>query len=142
MPCSMSTAHNQVLTILATVLTGFAVKWPDRPPLTTPFPPTNAPWIRVGIEDTGQGRLPPLVAERGSRRYTTDGILTVELFTLAGDGRRASQTLGEAVLAAFRGNRTEGGVWFRRERVKPVGPDGVWWHENAIVEFQYDSIGG
>lgn len=140
MPCSMITAHNQVLALLAAALpVGLVVKHPDRA-LAVAFPPKAANWARVSISDEGQGRPPPLVGEVGSRRYTTDGILIVELYALSGDGRSAVQSLGETVLTAFRGQRTAGGVWFRRERVNPVGPDGVWWHENAIIEFQYDTV--
>jgi hypothetical protein len=141
MPCTMTQAHNQVLALLADALPGsLPVKFPDVTPLVDPFPPSAGPWARVSISDTEPPRPPPLVGQIGSRRYSMDGILMVELYTLAGDGRRASQTLGETVLTAFRGQRTAGGVWFRRERVNPVGPDGIWWHANAIIEFQYDTI--
>ena len=140
MPCTMSQAHNQVLALLADALPGdLPTKFPDMG--TAPgFPPAAGNWARVSITDTEEGRPPPLVGQVGSRRYTTDGILIVELYTLAGDGRRASQTLGETVLTAFRGQRTAGGVWFRRPRVNHIGPDGPWWHANAIIEFQYDTI--
>jgi hypothetical protein len=140
-PCSMSQAHDQVLAILRAALPTLAIKYPDVAPPTNPFPPVTASWGRVSISDEGQGRPPPLVGELGNRRYTTDGKLMVQLFTLAGDGRRAAQTLGETVLAAFRGQKTTGGVWFRRERVNDVGADGAWYHVNAIIEFQYDTIG-
>jgi hypothetical protein len=115
------------------------VKWPDYG--TAPgFPPASGDWARVSIGDTEPARPPPLCAAPGSRRYSMQGILMVELYTMAGDGRQASQALGASVLTAFRGQSTPGGVNFRRERVNPVGPDGIWWHENAIIEFQYDTI--
>lgn len=142
MPCSMITAHNQVLALLAPALVGIHVKYPDRPAPTSPFPPTNLPWAQVSIEDTEPPFPPPLVGDPASRRYWMDGILLVQLFALSGDGRQASQTLGEAVLSAFRGQSTPGGVSFRRERVNPVGADGVWWHENAIIEYRYSTLGG
>jgi hypothetical protein len=139
----MQVAHNQMLALLRAALpVGLAVKYPDVAPPTNPFPPLTASWARVMVEDTTPPRPPPLVSESQNRRYSMDGILTVELYTLAGDGRRASQALGMTVLGAFRGQRTAGGCWFRRERVNPIGADGAWWHENAIIEYQYDSIGG
>lgn len=141
MPCTMTVAHRQVLALLADALPGsLPVKWPDFGS-SAGFPPAAGPWARVTIVDTDPPRPPPLVAEPQNRRYSMDGILTVSLFTLAGDGRRAAQALGETVLRAYRGQRTAGGVWFRRERVNPIGADGAWWHENAIIEYQYDSIG-
>lgn len=141
MPCSMSQAHDQVLALLRAALPTLAIKYPDVAPPTNPFPPTTASWGRASISDEGQGRRPPLVGEAQNRRYTTDGLLIVELYALSGDGRRAAQTLGGAVLAAYRGQKTAGGVWFRRERVNDVGADGPWWHVNAVVEFQYDTLG-
>lgn len=141
MPCTMIVAHNQMLALLRAALPGLAVKYPDVAPPTNPFPPLTASWARVSIEDTTPPRPPPLVGEPQNRRYSMDGILTVELYTLAGDGRQASQELSTVVLSAFRGQRTAGGVWFRRERVNPVDADGAWWHENAIIEFQYDTLG-
>jgi hypothetical protein len=142
MPCSMSVAHNQILALLRAALpVELAVKYPDTGAPTNPFPPLTASWARVSIADTDPPRPPPLVGEPQNRRYSMNGILVVELYTLAGDGRQASQTLGETVLGAFRGQKTAGGAWFRRERVNPVGADGAWWHENAVIEFQYDTLG-
>ena len=141
MPCSMIVAHNQILALLKAALpVGLAVKYPDMAAPTNPFPPATASWARVSISDEGEGRLPPLVGELGSRRYTTDGLLIVELYALSGDGRSAAQTLGQTVLAAFRGQKTAGGVWFRRARVNDIGADGAWYHVNAVVEFQYDTV--
>lgn len=140
MPCSMIEAHDQILALLAAALPTLPIKYPD---LAAPagFPP-QASWGRVQISDDDQGRLPPLVGSPSNRRYTTDGLLMVDLYALAGDGRAAAQALGESVLAAYRGQKTAGGVWFRRERVKDVGPDGTWYHVNAIIHYQYDTIGG
>jgi hypothetical protein len=138
MPCSMSAAHNQILGLLASALPTLPIKYPDVAP-PDGFPP-QASWGRVSISDEGQGRPPPLVGEAGSRRYTTDGILTVELYVLAGSGRREALALGQTALGAYRGQKTVGGVWFRRERVKDVGPDGAYYHVNFIAEYQYDSV--
>lgn len=142
MPCSMSTAHDEVLALLAAALPGdLAVKYPD---VAAPdgFPPASASWIRVSITDTEPPRPPPLVGEPASRRYWMDGLLTVEIYALAGDGRSAAQELAQDVLAAFRGQSTLGGVTFMRERVNDIGPDGVWYHVNAIIQFRYSTLGG
>jgi len=136
----MSVAHDQILAILVDALPGsLPVKWPDIA-TAAGFPPAAGSWARVSISDTEPPRPPPLVSSPGNRRYSMDGILTVELYTLAGDGRRAARELAETVLAAYRGQRTVGGAWFRNERANYVGPDGPWFHTNCIVEFEYDSI--
>jgi hypothetical protein len=140
MPASLSQAHAQVLAILAGALPGsLPVAWPDmaRAP---GFPPAAGNWCRVSITDNVEDSPPTLVSSQGNRRTKTAGILTVEFYTLAGDGRRAALTLGETVLAAYRGQSTAGGVTFRNERVNDIGADGAWYHINAIVEFSYSTL--
>lgn len=140
MPCSMSTAHDEVLALLAAALpSDLSVKYPD---VAAPsdFPPKSGPWARVSISDTVEDAPPTLVSSPGNRRTKTAGLLTVEIYTLAGDGRRAAQALGETVLGAFRGQATASGVTFRAERVNDVGADGPWYHINAIVEFTYSTL--
>lgn len=139
MPCTLSQAHDQILALLPSAVTALAVHYPDE---ATPagFPPATASWARISITDVDQERPPPLCASTGGRRYTTNGLLTIELYVLSGSGRTASDALAEAVLAAFRGKYTSGGVWFRRERVNDVGADGPWWHVNVLLEYQYDTI--
>jgi hypothetical protein len=141
MPCTMIVAHRQVLALLVDALPGdLPVKWPDV--ATAPgFPPASGSWARVSITDTEPARPPPLVGDPANRRYSMDGLLTVAFYAIGGDGRRAAQALGQRVLDAFRGQKTAGGVWFRRERVNDVGADGPWWHVNTIVEYQYDTVG-
>jgi hypothetical protein len=140
MPCSLSQAHREVLAILATALPGsLPVAWPDVAKQPG-FPPAAGSWIRVSITDNDEDSPPTLVSSPGNRRYKTQGLLTVSIFALAGDGRRAAQVLGETVLAAYRGQSTVGGVTFRNERVNDIGPDGPWYHINAIVGFSYSTL--
>lgn len=138
MPCTMSQAHDQILALLPAAVTSLAVHYPD---VAAPdgFPPKAASWARVSISDV-EGEAVSLVGAAGGRRYETNGLLTVELYALSGSGRSAAQQLGEAVLNAYRGKDTSGGVFFRRERVVDVGPDGPWWHVNALIEYRYHTI--
>jgi hypothetical protein len=139
-PATMSVAHRDVLAILAGALPGsLPVAWPDmaRAP---GFPPASGNWARVSISDTGEESPPTLVSSPGNRRTKTIGLLTVELYTLAGDGRRQAQTLGETILAAYRGQSTAGGVTFRNEYVDHVGPDGIWHHANVFITYVYSTL--
>lgn len=141
MPCTMTQAQNQVLALLADALPGdLPVKWPDVTPPVDPFPPSAGPWARVSITDSGEESAPTLVSSPGNRRTKTIGLLIVELYTFAGDGRRAAQALGETILAAFRGSSTEGGVTFRNEYVEHIGPDGIWHHANTYVTYVYSTL--
>ena len=138
MPCTLTQAHDQILALLPAAVTSLAVHYPD---VAAPagFPPKAASWARVKLTDVDGGQT-TIGGAAGSRRYETEGLLTVEVYALSGDGRAAAQAIAEAVLTAYRGKRTSGGVFFRRERVVDVGPDGLWWHINVLIEFIYDTI--
>lgn len=138
MPATLTQAHDQILTLLRARLPSLHIRWPDMPGASAK--PPQSSWARVTLSDEGESRPPPLVGSVGNRRYSTEGILTVEIYALGGDGRRAAQTLAETVLRTYRGRRTSGGVWFRRERVRDVGPDGTYYQVNVLVEYQYDTI--
>jgi hypothetical protein len=138
MPATLRQAHDQILALLPAAITAIAVHYPDV--ASAPGFPPQASWARIHVEDGDDAGQVTLVGSDGSQRYETNGILTVEIYALAGDGRAKAQELGEAVLAAYRGKKTAGGVWFRRERVRDVGPDGTWYHVNAVIEYQYDTI--
>lgn len=140
MPASMSQAHREILALLVDALPGsLPVAWPDVAKQQG-FPPAAGSWVRVSITDNGEESPPTLVSSPGNRRYKTIGLLIVELYTLAGDGRRAAQALAETVLTAYRGQSTPSGASFRNERVNDIGPDGPWYHMNAIVEFTYSTM--
>lgn len=138
MPATLRQAHDQILGLLHAAALGIVVQYPDMP--SPASRPPQGSWARVMVEDSDDAGSNTLVGSRGNRRYETNGILTVEIYALSGDGRREAQRLAEVVLRAYRGRKTTGGVWFRRERVRDVGPDGTWYHVNVIVEYQYDTI--
>lgn len=140
MPCTLSQAHAEIQALLADALPGdLPVAWPDmaRAP---GFPPASGNWARVVISDTGEESPPTLVSSPGNRRTKTIGLLTVQLFTLAGDGQRTARTIAETVLAAFRGQSTPGGVTFREERANAIGPDGIWFLTNILIPYTYSTL--
>jgi hypothetical protein len=135
MPCTLSQAHDQILALLPAAITALPTKYPD---IAAPagFPPKASSWARVSLSDVDGGA----VSIGSPARYESEGLLTVEIYALAGDGRAKAQELAEAVLSAYRGKSTSGGVFFRRERVVDVGPDGAWYHVNALIEYRYHTI--
>lgn len=140
MPASMSQAHREILAILADALPGsLPVAWPDMARAPS-FPPASGNWARVVISDTGEESPPTLVSSPGNRRTKTQGLLVVQLFTLAGDGQRQARTIAETVLAAFRGQATPSGVTFREERAESIGPDGPWWQTNVQITYVYSTL--
>lgn len=97
------------------------------------------PWARVTVQHIGslQGSL---AGSHGTRRWTRNGIVTVQIFTAFGTGLSLSDKLAMIALGAFEGKETASHVWFRNVRPEEIGQDGVWFQTNVIAEFTYDEV--
>ena len=101
---------------------------------------SNAPWARVTVRTT-QSRQASLANHAGQSNWETLGIITINIFTPAGDGLRLAHKLAKTAQEAFRGVTTSpGGIWFRNPRIEPVGQDGPWYMTNVLAEFTYDEV--
>jgi len=75
------------------------------------------------------------------QRFRRHGLVTVQIFTVSGDGLTTSDTLVQLALDAFEGQRTASDrVEFRNVRANEIGQDGPWFHTNVIAEFVYDRV--
>ena len=81
-----------------------------------------------------------LGGENGQKRYTSTGLVTVQIRTPQGDGYTLSDKLSRVARDAFRGNRSSGGAVFSRVRIKSEGADGTYMLTNVIVDFEYDEV--
>lgn len=119
------------------------VRWPDVEEPAKPI--TDAYWCRVSLNTIleGQTTLKVGVAPSENRRYTSTGLLFVQLFCPMSDAQAADKGRQLAVLArnAFRGNETSNGVWFRNARIVPLAPEENAYRFNIVVEYEYDDIG-
>ena len=73
-----------------------------------------------------------------NRRFTREGIITVQIFTMFGEGLSSSDVLSKVAADAFQGKSTPGGVWFRNVRLNEVGQDGEFFQVNVLADFTYD----
>lgn len=112
------------------------VLYPD----TADDPPDSGAWARVTVTH-GAGGQATLAGDSGQRRYRHTGFVTVELYTPRGDGLVLSDQLVTITKQAFEGVTTSPGhVTFYRVRVREVGPDGQWFHQNVLADFEYDEV--
>lgn len=86
------------------------------------------------------GRQTTLCNADGEKRFTRQGVLTVQIFVPGGKGLSTAYNLGKVVSDAFEGVSNSSGVWFRSVRIREVGRDGEFFQLNVIVDFQYDEI--
>jgi hypothetical protein len=100
-------------------------------------PSGTASWLRAVVRHNAGTRC--TLGPGG--RHTQSGILFVQIFTPAGEGLAANDTLATALEAVFRGQSTDGGVVFRDVVTREIGQDGPWFQSNLYVDFEYDLVG-
>ena len=111
---------------------------PSPPPAVGELPraPLGKPWADVFVRHATGGQRSIGLGAR--RRQTHTGLLTVRVFTPSSDGRALSDAVSYAIIQAFVGKTTTGGVWFRNERISEVGRDGDSFRVDVLIEFEYD----
>ncbi len=97
------------------------------------------PWARVSVNHY-TGTQASLSGDTGRRRWRRTGDVIVQIFTPFGTGLSLSDRLSMIALAAFEGQSTPSGVWFRGVRSEEIGQDGSWFQANVIAEFTYDEV--
>jgi hypothetical protein len=101
--------------------------------------PDNAPFARLSIEHTIFNQQ--TLANVGNRRFRRFGIITVQIFSLAGEGLANADVFAKVALDAFEGKATGAdSIEFRNVRINEIGIDGPWFQTNVLAEFEYDEI--
>ena len=106
--------------------------------------PDNAPFARITIQHnvstqaTVGGRIS---SGGGGQRFRRFGLITVQIFSISGDGLTINDSLVQLALDAFEGTSTGADrVEFRNVRSNEVGQDGPWFQSNVLAEFTYDRL--
>lgn len=102
-------------------------------------PTTAAPWARVTVRHFPGGQA-SLSDDAGAKRWTRNGLITVQIFVPTGEGKAEAYALAKVVADAYEGKRTPSNVWFRNVRPNEIGPDGAWFQLNVLAEFTYDEV--
>lgn len=106
--------------------------------------PDDAPYARITIKHniSPQVTIGATVAKGGDGvRFRRFGIVTVQVFTVSGDGLTSADVLVDLALDAFEGEKTGlDRIEFRNARINEIGQDGPWFQTNVIAEFVYDRV--
>ena len=97
--------------------------------------PTDDVWNRITVRHVGGGN-----AGIGGKLFDRTGLLTVQIFTIYGDGILTSDALAKRVLDTFDGKSSAGGVWFTNGRPNEIGIDGRYFNTNVLFDFEYCEI--
>lgn len=109
------------------------------PDVVKASPDGNTTHLRAFVDLTTE--QPASVGGHQQRRYRVYGMVTVQCFTLFGDGQDSADIISGLVKSAFRGvNTGADAITFRNARVVDVGHDGPYLQTNVIAEFDYDEI--
>jgi len=134
------------------ILLHFTTKWDAGTP---PIPlllyddkhrdlPADAPYARITVSHNvfSQVTLGGKVAQgSGGSRFRRFGVVTVQVFTVSGDGLTNADVLVDLALDAFEGENTGSDkVEFRNARANEIGQDGPWFQVNVVAEFTYDRV--
>jgi hypothetical protein len=137
-------AHDKLLAV-------FKTAWDtlDDPPLVI-YPddgqdlPDDGPYARVTVQHNLQSQVTvggKLSNGGPGQRFRAFGIITVQIFTISGDGLTTAHTLSTLVKNAFQGKNTGSDeIEFRNARINEIGQDGPWHQINVLAEFNYDEI--
>lgn len=102
--------------------------------------PDNDDFARVSVQHNVRDRR-TLGDETGNRRFRSFGIVTVQIFTVSGDGLLTQDGYTNVAVNAFEGQKTgEDRVTFRNVSHQEIGQDGPWHQTNVTAEFDYDFI--
>jgi hypothetical protein len=101
-------------------------------------------WVRVSKQNVfeEQSTLSTCEALPGQKRYTSSGLVFVQLFCPKSYQRsfEIGQTLAKLARDSFRGKSTDGGIWFRNVRINELPPEELYQRFNVIADFEYDEI--
>jgi len=101
-------------------------------------PPMDKFWARVSQQTVTDEQSTLRNGE--CTRYTTDGLVFVQLFCPKSDSEGMEKGRKLAMLArdAYRGNATSGKVWFRNARIKELSSKKDMYRLNVVAEYEYD----
>lgn len=106
--------------------------------------PEDAPYARITLV---HGPSPQVTVGGkqslggGGQRFRRFGIVTVQIFSVSGDGLTDGDVLVDLAVDAFEGENTGSDrVEFRNVRANEIGQDGPWFQTNVVAEFTYDRV--
>jgi hypothetical protein len=100
-------------------------------------PESPLKWVRIAVKfDDGNADS---LGSKGNRRYLRAGTLNIQVFTGANKGTDENDELAEDSIAIYDGEKF-GDLWLFNGRVETVGSDGEYYHQNSIIEFNFEYI--
>lgn len=101
-------------------------------------PSDLSPWVNTFMQSFS-GSQSSLTGPESKKRWTTEGLLVMQVRTKVGEGSQLSDLISSTIRSGFRGHSTPGGAWFRNPRKQLIGAEGGWNRVDVLVDFLYDT---
>lgn len=95
-------------------------------------------WCELSITHNPDGRQYSLGGATTGRKFQRTGLFVAKVFTPNGNGLNTADELCTIILAAYEGQTTASGIWFRTAGVTEIGSDGKYHQTNVFVSFEYE----
>ena len=99
-------------------------------------------WVRVSQQTVDENQSTFRQGSSG-RRFTTEGLIFVQLFCPKSDSQAMTTGRKLATIArdAFRAVDSSDNIWFRNSRIVELSPENEWRRFNIVAEYEYDEEG-
>lgn len=128
----------------AAIRTRIVGAWALQPLIAMPgvefSPPDNEPWIRVDIQDAGAKWAS--IGDPGNNIARNVGQVTMQIFTLSGEGEGAALEIADLALGVFR-SWSDPATGLRFEvppYARQIGTNGKWYQINVVAPFRFDDF--
>ena len=94
-------------------------------------------WVRVVVRNETFGQK--TLGQKGNRKFTREGRLLIQVFTLANTGTKDSDVLSQKLVDMFEGEKFSG-VWVNELTPRGIGNDGKWYQALCDGTFEYEEV--
>lgn len=93
-------------------------------------------WARVSAQTVFEQQI----TFASCRKFEVSGLVFVQIFCPKSNSQsfELGKKLATVAKLAYRGQKTESGVWFRNVRINEIEPEDQFYRLNVIAEFEYD----
>lgn len=99
--------------------------------------PDGVKWVRLTIIFSGGNQ--DSFGKVGNRKFVKRGLIFIQVFTPINKGTDANDDLCNSSLNLFDGVRIND-LWMYNGRIRTIGSDGEFYHQNVIVDFEFENI--
>lgn len=103
-------------------------------------PKDGNPYARIKVAHATGGAT-SIGGDTGIKRHTHVGTITVQVFSVFGEGLANNDVFTQVALDAFQNKSSKlGGMLFRNARSIEIGQTGAFYQTNVLVDFEYDQF--